>query len=85
MTVLLEWVGQERRVVGWESRWTEECVGWAGEVVHCVGRTGGWMGDWWVSEQYWELSRWSWGVELGRGLGGGAGQWGLGMQVGRTG
>ena len=39
VTVLLEWVGHERRVVGWESRWTEECVGWVGE-----GRTGGWMG-----------------------------------------
>ena len=51
MTVLLEWVGQERRVVG---RWTEECVGWVGEVLHCVGRKGGWMGGWWVLE----LSRW---------------------------
>ena len=50
MTVLLEWVAQERRVVGW-----------VGKVLHCVGRKGGWMGGWWVwelSEQYWELSRW---------------------------
>ena len=45
MTVLLEWVAHERRVVGWESRWAEECVGWVGE-----GRKGGWMGGWWVSE-----------------------------------
>ncbi len=34
VTVLLEWVGQERTVVGWESRWTEECVRWVGDVLH---------------------------------------------------
>ena len=50
-----------RSAVGWKSQWTEECVGWVGEVLHCVGRKSGWMGGWWVwelSEQYWELSRW---------------------------
>ena len=48
MTVLLEWVDKKRTVIGWENRWTEGCVGWVSELLHCVGRKGGWMGGWWV-------------------------------------
>ena len=43
MTVLLEWVDKKRTVVGWENRWTEGCVGWVSELLHCVeGKVGGW-------------------------------------------